>query len=153
MRCRAAPGSRANDENVIAAELYRGRDSPPGIQHKWARAGLDLLGEATYLAIKPEMPPPPDARQDQLLRHSPDVVSSRLGEAGVLVNLRTNRILELNVTGIRIWELIGDGQTVSGIGRLLQQEFDVTAEDLQREVSRLVAALVREGLVDASDGQ
>jgi len=90
--------------------------------------------------------------QDQLLRHSPDVVSSRLGDAGVLVNLRTNRILELNVTGIRIWELIGDGQTVSAIGRLLQQEFDVAADELQREVSRLVADLLREGLVDASDG-
>jgi len=90
--------------------------------------------------------------QDQLLRHSPDVVSSRLGDAGVLVNLRTNRILELNVTGIRIWELIGDGQTVSAIGRLLQQEFNVAADELQREVSRLVADLLREGLVDASDG-
>jgi hypothetical protein len=99
------------------------------------------------------MPPPLDARHDQLLRHSPDVVSSRLGEAGVLVNLRTNRILELNVTGIRIWELIGDGQTVSGIERLLQQEFEVAADDLQREVLRLVADLVREGLVDVSDGQ
>lgn len=99
------------------------------------------------------MQTPPDARQDQVLRHSPDVVSSRLGEAGVLVNLRTNRILELNATGIRIWELIGEGQTMSVIRRQMLEEFDVAPDELQLELSRLVAALMREGLVDASDGE
>jgi Coenzyme PQQ synthesis protein D (PqqD) len=96
---------------------------------------------------------PDGGRQDQVLRQSPDVVSSRLGEAGVLVNLRTNRILELNATGIRIWELIGSGQMVSGIARQLLEEFDVAPEQLQAELSRLVADLVREGLVDASGGE
>jgi hypothetical protein len=96
---------------------------------------------------------PDGGRQDEVLRQSPDVVSSRLGDAGVLVNLRTNRILELNATGIRIWELIGEGQVVSGIERQLLEEFDVAPEQLQAELSRLVADLVREGLVDASDGE
>ena len=96
---------------------------------------------------------PDGGRQDEVLRQSPDVVSSRLGDAGVLVNLRTNRILELNATGIRIWELIGEGQVVSGIARQLLEEFDVAPEQLQAELLRLVADLVREGLVDASDGE
>src|SRR5258708_4500499 len=96
---------------------------------------------------------PDGGRQDQVLRQSPDVVSSRLGDAGVLVNLRTNRILELNATGIRIWELIGAGQVVTGLARQLLGEFDVAPELLQVELSRLVADLVREGLVDASDGE
>jgi hypothetical protein len=96
---------------------------------------------------------PDGGRQDQVLRQSPDVVSSRLGDAGVLVNLRTNRILELNATGIRIWELIGDGRMVSGIARQLLEEFDVAPEQLHAELSRLVADLLREGLVDASDGE
>jgi coenzyme PQQ synthesis protein D (PqqD) len=97
--------------------------------------------------------PPDGAGQDQILRQSPDVVSSRLGDAGVLVNLRTNRILELNATGIRIWELIGSGQDLSGITSRLLEEFDVTPDQLQRELSRLVADLVREGLVDAGRGE
>jgi hypothetical protein len=96
--------------------------------------------------------PPTGAGEDQVLRQSPDVVSSRLGDAGVLVNLRTNRILEVNATGIRIWELIGDGQAMSGIARQLQEEFDVDREQLQRELTRLVDDLVREGLVDAGSG-
>lgn len=98
------------------------------------------------------MQTPPDARQDQVLRHDPDVVSSRLGEAGVLVNLRTNRILELNGTGIRIWELIGEGHRVSAIADRLRAEFDVTPAEVEQELARLVDELVREGLVDAGGG-
>src|SRR5258706_2582761 len=94
---------------------------------------------------------PHGGRQDQVLRQSPDVVSSRLGDAGVLVNLRTNRILELNATGIRIWELIGDGQVVSGIARQLLEEFDVAPEQLEAELSRLVADPVSRGFCQPID--
>ena len=95
---------------------------------------------------------PPDARQAQVLRHHSDVVSSRLGDAGVLVNLRTNRILELNATGIRIWELIGEGLSMNVIADRLRGEFDVTAAEVAPELARLVDELVREGLVDAVGG-
>ena len=54
----------------------------------------------------------------QRLRHSEHVVSSRLGDAGVLVHLRTNQIFELNATGVRIWELIGEGSSVEEIERI-----------------------------------
>lgn len=81
-------------------------------------------------------------------RQSDDVVSSRLGDAGVLVHLQTNRIFELNATGVRVWELIGEGRTLDQIERLLQEEFDVTPEQVRQEVSELVAALSREGLLD-----
>ncbi len=89
---------------------------------------------------------------DRILRHSPDVVSSRLGDGGVLVNLRTNRILELNVTGIRAWELIGAGHPVAEIARRLGEEFDVTPDEVQTELARLVGDLTREGLLDDRDG-
>jgi hypothetical protein len=91
-------------------------------------------------------------RTERVFRQSPDVVSSRLGDAGVLVNLRTNRILELNATGIRIWELIGDGRALSDIGSQLQREFDVSSDELQRELTRLMDDLSREGLVDVASG-
>jgi Coenzyme PQQ synthesis protein D (PqqD) len=91
-------------------------------------------------------------RTVRVFRQNPDVVSSRLGDAGVLVNLRTNRILELNATGIRIWELIGDGRALSDIGSQLQREFDVSSDELQRELTRLMDDLSREGLVDVASG-
>ena len=54
---------------------------------------------------------PPDADSP---RQGRDAVSNRLGDGGVVVNLRTNRIFELNATGMRAWELIGDGHTRGG---------------------------------------
>jgi hypothetical protein len=81
-------------------------------------------------------------------RQSTQVVSSRLGDAGVLVNLRTNRIFELNATGFRIWELIGDGLDLAEIERTLSHEFSVEPERMRAELHDLVVALAREGLLD-----
>lgn len=85
------------------------------------------------------------------VRQSPDVVSSRLGDAGVLVHLQTNRIFEVNATGLRIWELIGEGRTLAEIQEVLQSEFDVEPERLRQEFLALVTELAREGLVNDDD--
>ena len=55
------------------------------------------------------------------VRQSADVVSSRMGDAGVLVHLQTNRIFEVNATGLRIWELAGDGRTLLEIEERLRR--------------------------------
>ena len=81
-------------------------------------------------------------------RPNEHVVANRLGEAGVLVHLRTNQIFELNATGVRVWELIGEGRTVVDIERTLQSEFDVDAGRVHEEVTALVDALAAEGLID-----
>lgn len=85
------------------------------------------------------------------IRPSPHVVSSRLGDAGVLVHLRTNQIFELNETGVRVWELIGQGDSLERIEQTLQAEFAVDAERVHDEVVRLVGELVRQGLLDAGE--
>lgn len=84
-------------------------------------------------------------------RPSEHVVSSRLGDSGVLVHLRTNQIFELNQTGVRVWELIGEGLSVIEIARRLQGEFDVDAAQVRVEVDALVDALAGQGLVDVDD--
>ena len=61
----------------------------------------------------------------RILRQGPDAVSNRLGDGGVVVNLRTNRIFELNATGMRVWELIGEGHTRDEFERRLEDEFEV----------------------------
>jgi hypothetical protein len=83
------------------------------------------------------------------VRHSADAVFNRLGDGGVVVNLRTNRIFELNATGMRAWELIGGGHTREEIERQLEDEFDAGPDRVRRELEQLMAELAREGLVDA----
>jgi KinB signaling pathway activation protein len=42
------------------------------------------------------------------LKASPNVLSRKMGEDLVLLNLNTNRFFELNRTGARFWELLAD---------------------------------------------
>lgn len=81
------------------------------------------------------------------MRPQPDVVSRRLDEQTVLVNLRTNRIFELNRTGARFWELLGDESSESQIVEQLLSEFDVPQAQLEREVAGLIESLLEEGLI------
>jgi hypothetical protein len=85
-------------------------------------------------------------------RPQPDVVSRRLDDRTVLVNLRTNRIFELNPTGARFWELLGEGSSESQIVEGLVAEFEVPREQLEREVRGLIDSLLDEGLI-SSDSQ
>ena len=87
------------------------------------------------------------------IRQSAQVVSSRLGDVGVLVHLQTNRIFEVNATGLRIWELAGQGRTLGQISDALQREFTVEPERLRTDLLALVAELAREGMVDDDSTQ
>ncbi len=79
------------------------------------------------------------------------MVSSQLGDAGVLVHLRTNRIFEVNATGLRIWELAGQGRTLGEIEDTLRGEFDVDPARLRTELLDLVSDLSREGLLETDE--
>lgn len=74
------------------------------------------------------------------------MISRRLDDRTVLVDLRTNRILELNPTGARLWELI-DGRTEAQMAEQLLREFDVPGEEVTREVRSLIESLLDEGLI------
>jgi hypothetical protein len=81
------------------------------------------------------------------LRPSPDVIAKRLDQAAVLVHIPTSRIFELNETGTRIWELLGQGLNPERIARRLVEEFDVEDARASEEVSRLLTRLATEGLL------
>ena len=83
-----------------------------------------------------------------MFRPQPDIVSRRLDDQTVLVNLRTNRIFELNRTGARMWELIGEGSSESQVVERLLAEFEVPQEQLEREVRTLLDSLLDEGLIN-----
>ena len=82
------------------------------------------------------------------LKQNVNVVSSRVGEAGVLVHLLSNRIFEVNETGVRVWELLGEGRSLDEIEERLQVEFSENRERLRSDIQALVDALAREGLVE-----
>ena len=78
------------------------------------------------------------------LRPSPDVVVRRLGDAGVLVHLSSNRIFELNETGVRIWEWLAEGATLATILERIQEEFAVDAPAAAGDLEAFVRDLRHE---------
>jgi Coenzyme PQQ synthesis protein D (PqqD) len=88
-----------------------------------------------------------DRNVEAPLRQNPEVVARRLDNTAVLVNIATNRIFELNETGAKVWELLGEGVDTDGIVRRLVDEFDVEERRAADEVKNLIVQLQTEGLL------
>jgi Coenzyme PQQ synthesis protein D (PqqD) len=86
---------------------------------------------------------------DTVLRPNPEVIAKRLDQVSVLVHIPTNRIFELNETGSRIWEMIGEGRDVDQIVRHLVNEFDIEEARAADEAKQLLVRLKNEGLLSS----
>ena len=73
----------------------------------------------------------------------------RLPGGGVLVDLESDRIFELNETGARIWEAWQDGHDVDAIAALLCAEFEIDPDAAVAATHRLLNDLRAAGLVPA----
>ena len=81
------------------------------------------------------------------LKPNPGVIAKRLDEVAVLVDVSTNRIFELNHTGARVWELMGEGFDKEQIVHHLVHEFDADLPIVTSEVDSLLGRLQIEGLL------
>lgn len=79
----------------------------------------------------------------------PDVVGRRIGDRFVLVNLRTNRIYELNGTASALWELLEAGTDVSELETKLRERYDVEPEQVRDEIDNVMRVMTDAGLVSA----
>jgi hypothetical protein len=77
------------------------------------------------------------------------VIFRRLAGGGVVVNLETDQIFELNETGARIWEFIVSGETIESIPAQLAAEFDVDVTVAASETRQLLEALHQAGLLES----
>jgi predicted transcriptional regulator len=77
------------------------------------------------------------------------VVGRRLEDRFVVVNLRTNRIYELNRTASALWELLEAGADVSELEAKMSERFDVTPDELRHEVDQVMRRMRDAGLVTA----
>jgi len=68
------------------------------------------------------------------VRPSKDVVSRRVGDEIVLVNLESDQMYSLNPTGARAWELLAAESSRQEIRAELLREFDVGEKELDEEL-------------------
>lgn len=81
---------------------------------------------------------------------SPDVVGRRLDERFVVVNLRTNRIYELNRSASVLWELLEEGAEAPALERMMRERFDVDPETLREDIDATMRSLRDAGLVTSA---
>ncbi len=80
-------------------------------------------------------------------RRQPHVVARRLRESGVLVNLKTNDIFELNDSAMRVWELVDGATAPDAIASTLVAEFAVTPQVATQQTADILARFRTQGVV------
>lgn len=85
-------------------------------------------------------------------RTNPDVVAQRLGESMVLVNLATDRILELNDTAAELYEMVNDGLSQLEMETRLAEAYSVDSESLREELAAVLQSLAEEQVVSVDGG-
>jgi hypothetical protein len=81
-------------------------------------------------------------------RPTPDVIARRIKDEIVLVELKTERILVLNLTAARLWELLCQGCDWPEVMSRMSAEFEVKQEQLQREIQQILEQMQRERLLE-----
>jgi hypothetical protein len=85
------------------------------------------------------------------IKPDPDVVVTELDDKeAVLLHLGTKMYYTLNETGIRIWQLLSEGHTISEASETILNEYDVLSVSAQKSVFELAKELVAEKLVTIS---
>ena len=80
------------------------------------------------------------------------VLSRKLDDEMVLLNLDSGEYFGLNDTGTRVWELLADGRSREEVADRLTDEFEVTIEVASDHVSALCRELIEAGLLAEEDG-
>jgi hypothetical protein len=79
---------------------------------------------------------------------SPQQVSTTLGDEAVILGGESGQYFGLNHVGARIWELLQQPVRVASICATVCDEYDVSAEQCERDVIGLLTELHAKGLLD-----
>ncbi len=75
------------------------------------------------------------------------VLSRKLDDEMVLLNLDSGEYFGLNDTGTRVWELLSDGRSREEVVDCLTEEFEVEVETASAHVMTLCSELLEAGLL------
>jgi hypothetical protein len=82
------------------------------------------------------------------IKPDPDVVVTQLDDKeAVLLHLGTKMYYTLNETGIRIWQLLSEGYSISETSETIHNEYDITPDAAQKSVLNITQELIEQNLV------
>lgn len=89
----------------------------------------------------------PDLSLDSTVGVPPDVIYRGVDQETVVLNLETGVYFGLDDVGARIWQLIVERGSLRAVRAALVDEFDVSAEALDRDLIAFVTELHAKGLI------
>ena len=82
---------------------------------------------------------------------TPEQVSCPLGEEAAILNLKNTVYYGLNPVGARVWSLLQKPRSVGELRDALLEEYDVEAEQCERDLLGLLEKMRSEGLIQVSN--
>ena len=80
------------------------------------------------------------------------VLCKDLGDEAVLLDLETETYFGLNSIGSRFWKLVTTAPTIRDAIAVMIEEYDVTPDELERDMGALIEDLVGRGLLRTGRG-
>ena len=77
------------------------------------------------------------------------VMAREVGNETVILDLANGTYYGLDPVGARIWQLMADGQTLTQVCEIMLDEYEVTRENIERDVLALVQKLRERQLMSA----
>ena len=75
------------------------------------------------------------------------IVARKVEDEIVILDLKAGTYFSLDPVGARIWQHLSAGKTLSEINDLMQEEFEVTREQIEADSLKLTNDLVAKGLL------
>lgn len=76
-----------------------------------------------------------------------DVMARTVGDETVILDLASGTYYGLDPVGARIWQLMAAGQTLTQVCDVMLAEYNVTRENIERDMLALVQTLLDKRLV------
>ena len=77
----------------------------------------------------------------------PHVMSRQVGDEQVILDLASGTYFGLDPVGARVWQLLSEQKTTAEVCAIMQTEYEVDSETLERDIVALVQTLVDRKLV------
>jgi len=81
-----------------------------------------------------------------------DTLINIVGNEAVLLNLGNEEYYGLDETGASIWQALTTNETIQAAYEKLLEEYEVSAEILQKDLRKLLEELLAHGLVELQSG-
>ena len=78
------------------------------------------------------------------------VMARRVGDETVILDLASGTYFGLDPVGARIWQLMTEGKTLAEVCATMLAEYEVTREDIERDVLRLAEELRAKQLISVA---